>query len=89
LVVNKALGCATPVITNNEVCGAADLVHPDDTGLLYRIGDSDGLAQATAHILNEDGLGERLAKNAKVRMKTWSLEQTTPEILRAAQTVTR
>ncbi|MFT5392563.1 MAG: glycosyltransferase involved in cell wall biosynthesis [Gammaproteobacteria bacterium] len=66
-----------------------DLVHDGDTGLHYRVDDTNGPAQAIARILNEDGLRGRLAANAKVRIQPWSLDETRAGILRAAQTVKR
>ncbi|MCK0098764.1 glycosyltransferase [Qipengyuania sp. S6317L1] len=61
-VTYEAAACGIPVVTTPM--GAARLVRDGETGLLVEAGDVDGLAKALQRLADEQGLGEKLAKQA-------------------------
>lgn len=53
------------VVIGSRVGGIPDIVKHRETGLLVEPKDSEGLAEAILMLADDEGLRERLAKNAK------------------------
>ena len=64
LVVNEAMSQGLPVITTDRA-GAADLVRPDENGLLIQAGNSEAIASAIDRALRN--------RNAMISMRTTAL----------------
>jgi glycosyltransferase involved in cell wall biosynthesis len=60
----EALAVGTPVVSTS-VGGVPEVVRDGDNGLLVPPNDPDALAAALRHILGDDELRDRLARNAK------------------------
>ena len=63
----EAMRAGTPVVLS-DVVGNRDVVVDGESGLLVPPGDPVALAAAVMRIIEEDGLGEALAKAARVRL---------------------
>lgn len=59
LVVREALDCGTPVIAA-DVGGLSQQVRHERNGLLFPVGDREGLRQAMQRLIDEEGLWQRL-----------------------------
>lgn len=63
LTVIEANACGTPVIAS-DVPGLRDAVKDNETGLLYRYGQTHDLAEQLTKLLTDEKLRLRLARNA-------------------------
>jgi glycosyltransferase involved in cell wall biosynthesis len=63
LTVLEANACGTCVIAS-DVPGLRDSVIDGETGLLYKYGDIEQLAQKISFLLHDQGLRKRLSNNA-------------------------
>jgi glycosyltransferase involved in cell wall biosynthesis len=63
LTVIEANACGTPVVASN-VPGLRDAVKDNETGLLYRYGDTHELAKQLTTLLTDEALRLRLARNS-------------------------
>jgi glycosyltransferase involved in cell wall biosynthesis len=71
----EAMQSGVPVVAT-DIPGTQDLITHDSTGLLVPIRDPNEICKAANRILIEDGLAERLTKNAREKMQSeFSLEQ--------------
>lgn len=62
--VLEAMACGLCIVSTN-VGGIPYLIKDEDDALLVPSGDADTMAQAIRRFLTEDGLAERLSKNAR------------------------
>ena len=67
-VLLEAMALGTPVVST-PVTGIPEAVHDGETGLLVAPGDPDSLASALGRVLDDDGLGARLAAGARARIE--------------------
>ena len=63
----EAMACGLPVVATS-VGGNSELVRPDDTGLLVRPGDSEGLADAILRLARDDSQSKRMSAAARARV---------------------
>ena len=62
-VVIEAYSLGVPVI-GSDTGGISEIITDDKNGLLFPVGDDEALAEVIIHVLKNDALRERLAKNA-------------------------
>jgi glycosyltransferase involved in cell wall biosynthesis len=67
-VVVEAMAAGVPVVAT-DAGGVAEVVENDRSGVLVPVGDVDGLASGVLRILEEPGLGTRLAAEASRQVK--------------------
>jgi len=84
----EAMAMAKPVLISN-VNAMLELVRDNDTGLIFRAGDSADLADKVVSVMEDEQLGKRLGANARTsieRERNWpSLVAQYAEIYRACQ----
>lgn len=66
--VGEAMLLGTPVVCAN-VGGVPSMVTDGLEGLLFEKGSKDGLAEAILKIWDDDGLAQKLGRNARIRAK--------------------
>ena len=71
--VMEAMCLNTPVIGSN-IRGTQDLLE-DGCGILVELGDTDGLAQAMARIVEDPDEAQKIAQKAKDKMVDYDIEQ--------------
>jgi glycosyltransferase involved in cell wall biosynthesis len=64
-------GCRGRAVVGSRVGGIRDVVTHDETGILVRPGDVDGLADALVRVFSEHELAERLGAEARRRVEPW------------------
>ena len=90
LVVNEAFNQGLPVIATDAVgAGAGGLVENDVNGFIVPEGNTQALAAALQRILDEPGLRERMSRNARERIATWTQEGMVEAFGQAIDYVTR
>lgn len=65
-VIIEAAATGIPSIASN-IYGLTDAIVPNETGLLHKVGDIDGIAELIKLIFNNKKLSKKLAKKAKKR----------------------
>lgn len=81
--VNEAMVCRLPVVAADTVGAAADLITPDQTGLVYPAGDDAALAAALGRLVADPALRCRLANGGADRVGQWGYDRTAAELRRA------
>lgn len=76
VVVNEASCCSCAVVTSDRVGAARDLVVPVDPGLVYPCGDVAALSTLLVNLCGDRTRLRHLGQASKVRMATWSPEDT-------------
>ncbi|MCU0961014.1 MAG: glycosyltransferase [Pirellulaceae bacterium] len=66
----EAMAAGVPVVAT-DIPGNRDLVVPDETGLLFRVGDRATLARVTHRLLDDPVLAQRLGQAAQRRMREY------------------
>jgi glycosyltransferase involved in cell wall biosynthesis len=69
LAAAEAMAAGVAVVAT-DCEGLRSLIKHDETGLLIRTDDTDNLARGIIRLLQQDGLRERLARNARVFIRT-------------------
>jgi len=64
IAITESLTTGTPVVATN-LGGMPELVRHNANGLLFKVGDATDLARQLQRLLDEPGLKDRLAKQAK------------------------
>lgn len=64
----EAMAAGVPVVAT-DIPGNRDLIVPEESGFLFRVGDRATLARVTHRLLNEPALAERLGRAAQQRMR--------------------
>jgi len=72
VVVCEAMLCGLPVLLSDEIPGRFDLVRSGVTGDIFPCGNVDALAAVINRLLSDPSTRKELARNARVRMETWS-----------------
>ncbi|MBR5342343.1 MAG: glycosyltransferase [Oscillospiraceae bacterium] len=85
--VMEAMVLRKPVVAS-RVKGHEDLIEDGRTGLLYPYGDSAACAAAIRRLMEEPGLGERLAEAAQAQIGQYALERVFPQVMAAYESVT-
>jgi glycosyltransferase involved in cell wall biosynthesis len=76
----QGLIAGKPVISY-DIDGAREVVIPDQTGLLLRPRDVEGLAAALQHLANDPGLRQRLGQEGRGRFtETFRHEHMTAQL---------
>lgn len=87
-VVCEAMVCGCPVVLSDEIRGRFELVHPGETGFIFRCGNVDELAGILRKVLADKAALRRLGDAARVRMETWSLRENVEGLVLAVRTAT-
>lgn len=77
-VILEAMALGLPVVATN-VSGSCELIENDITGLLVPPKDPVALAEAIGSILNSSERSASFSKNAKIKVKNFSIEKTAKE----------
>lgn len=86
LVCNEAMSQGCPVIATSAVGAAAGgLVQDGETGLVVPPGDARKLADAIDRLLDDEGLRERLGRQAKATVAGYSYERAADAFARALE----
>ncbi|MFQ5657757.1 MAG: N-acetyl-alpha-D-glucosaminyl L-malate synthase BshA [Candidatus Methylomirabilales bacterium] len=67
LAALEAMSCGVPVIAT-RVGGLSEVVEDGVTGLLYPVGDVEGMAQGALRVLTDEALHRRMAQAARQRV---------------------
>jgi glycosyltransferase involved in cell wall biosynthesis len=66
MVIAEAMAAGVPAVAT-DVGGMTELVEPNVTGFLVRVGDTKALAEAIATLLGDEGLRSQMSARAKLR----------------------
>jgi glycosyltransferase involved in cell wall biosynthesis len=69
MIVLEALAAGTPVVASDSG-GPAEILEHGRSGLLFSTGNADALAAAVLRVLDEPGLGGRLAEEGRRRLRS-------------------
>lgn len=75
LVVCEAMFCGLPVILSDAVLGRLEMIHPGQSGYIYRCGDSDQLAAILKNVLENPHLLEKLKAGVQRQMESWTADE--------------
>ena len=74
--VHESLACGVPVISSDRVGAAADLVLPENCGLVFKAGDSDMLARLLKTVITNRKMLMNFSQNSNKVMERWSIDST-------------
>jgi len=75
LVVNEAMACGIPVVAS-DACGAAkDLLIHKKTGMVFKKGDKDDLADNLLFLLDKPKQYKQISKNSLEHIKKWDISK--------------
>ncbi len=74
-VLCEAMACGAAVIATDCPDGPAEIVTPEHDGLLIPVDDAEALAVALARLMSDDGLRERLGRNAQDIVQRLGVQQ--------------
>lgn len=77
--VMEAMAAGKPVVAT-DVRGSRDLVEHGVTGLLVKLGDVDGLAEALLRLIRDPGLRERLGQAGRAKIQAYSIDRVIQEM---------
>ena len=83
LVANEAMQFERPIILSDMVGCHRDLIADHDTGIVFKSGDSDSLAQALGKLASSPDTARRMGRNAYRRVQKYSIEESAQGILEA------
>ncbi len=75
LAVNEAMACARPVLASDKVGCAADLVKDGVTGMAFRHGDENDLAQKMKEMARDRAKLKAMGENARKTIGDWSYQK--------------
>lgn len=78
--VMEAMHCGLPVVAS-AVKGHTDLIDDGETGLLYPYGDADACAARIFSLMADEGLRERLVRQARENVEQYALERVLPAVM--------
>lgn len=87
LVVNEAMLCGLPVVISDRVGARFDLVHPNENGYVFPVGDIDALVGILKEILPDAARRASMGAAARQRMETWSPREYVDSVVRAVNLV--
>src|SRR6202007_2160511 len=65
LVVNEAMTCGLPCFVSDQVGAGPDLVMPDETGSVFRLGDVSGLAKLMCRYVKDAAKVKTMGESAR------------------------
>jgi glycosyltransferase involved in cell wall biosynthesis len=74
LVVNEAMACGLPCIVSDRVGCGPDLVIPEKTGSIFRLGDVDALANSMLELAESPERIISMGVEAKNRLRNYSVD---------------
>jgi glycosyltransferase involved in cell wall biosynthesis len=74
LVVNEAMACARPCIVSDRVGCGPDLVIPQATGSIFRLGEVDGLSKLMLELAGNPERMISMGIDARSRLKNYSVD---------------
>ncbi len=77
--VMEAMAAEVPVVAT-DVRGSRDLVEHGVTGLLAKLGDVEGLAEALLHLIRDRGLRERMGQAGRAKIQSYSIDRVIQEM---------
>lgn len=80
LVVNEAMAAGLPVIVSDKVGCIDDLVHHQQTGLIFKAGCVDSLYHALNYAISERYQLSKMSKNSMKLIDGWTLENEAQKI---------
>lgn len=75
LVINEVMCAGLPVVATKEIGAAADLVIPDQNGLIYQTGDIEMLASHLRTLVADSKLRMRMGQCSRELIAKWSIER--------------
>lgn len=82
LIINEAMACGTPVVVSDHVGCAQDLIIENETGWVFRAGESDHLSEClrvAQKAITENP--EKFAKSTRQHISNYSYESATKGLL--------
>jgi glycosyltransferase involved in cell wall biosynthesis len=74
LVVNEAMACGLPCIVSDRVGCGPDLVIPQKTGSIFRLGDVDALTKSILELAEKPERIISMGVEAKNRLRNYSVD---------------
>jgi glycosyltransferase involved in cell wall biosynthesis len=71
-VLVEAMSLGLPVVSTDCPHGPSEIITQESCGLLVPVGDENALARALLHLLQDDGIREKMAVEAKNRAESFS-----------------
>ena len=87
LVLNEAMCFGLPVVASDAVGAAPDLVHQDENGFVYPMGDLPALAHALRHLLADPARRARMGARSREIVAAFSYDADVEGILKALHRV--
>ncbi|MBC7879707.1 MAG: glycosyltransferase family 4 protein [Anaerolineae bacterium] len=87
LAVNEAMCMSRPIIVSDQVGCAADLVEPNENGLIFPAGDVDALAQCLQEALCDPHRLKQWGNLSRQRIHSYSYEQASAGLLKALSSI--
>jgi glycosyltransferase involved in cell wall biosynthesis len=83
LVLNEAMAAGLAPVVSRDVGAAADLVSPDETGMLFDVGRWDAMEAHVRRLVSDRDLRARIGRAAQQRSARYSYAATTQGIVDA------
>lgn len=72
--ITEAMACGLPVIAS-DIGGVKELVHDNETGLLFHAGDPHGLADSIIKLRDDPKLRRRMGKHGRKSIKRYDIKK--------------
>lgn len=89
LVINEAMCFNTAIIASNKVGATIDLVHHDQNGYIFTVGNINELAYFISKLVSDKKLLDSMKRNSSLLIRNWSIENCISGILAALNYVRR
>jgi glycosyltransferase involved in cell wall biosynthesis len=84
LVVNEAMACGRPCIVSDHVGAGPDMIIPNQTGSIFRLGDTSDLADKILSFISQPDSLMGMKQHSKSMADNYSVRSATVALLQAA-----
>jgi glycosyltransferase involved in cell wall biosynthesis len=88
LVVNEAMACGRPCFVSDHVGAGPDMVVPDKTGAVFKLGDTRGLAGEMVSAISKPHVLTGMGNHARNMAENYSVRSATDALLEAVEVTT-
>jgi len=89
LVVNEAMACGRPCFVSDHVGAGPDMVIPNETGAVFKLGDSADLATEMVSAISRPQLLKEMGNHARNMAENYSVRSATDALLNAVEVTTK